>query len=183
VLGSAVNSVAAAAGHAGPGEWVVGPGAWATLTAFASGTEVAPGFTRIDAIQAPARPHEPFHDEPVITAPPEAAIPQLLDDLDRISPYISSALLARVLADPERPQIEADLRPVTILFAQIVGLEALAEALPEQAAAQAIQIYVGTMQEAIEQFGGVVNKLDIADEGVKLMAVFGAPTAYEDHAE
>src|SRR5204863_6807790 len=38
------------------------------------------------------------------------------------------------------------------------------------------------MQEAIDQFGGVVNKLDVADEGIKLVAIFGAPAAYEAHA-
>src|SRR6185295_30134 len=104
-------------------------------------------------------------------------------DLDRISPYIPPTLLGRILAEPQRPQIEADLRPVTVLFAQVLGLEALAEALPPDMAARAVQIYVGSMQAAVEQFGGVVNKLDVADEGIKLVAIFGAPAAYEDHAE
>src|SRR5262249_47188559 len=92
-------------------------------------------------------------------------------------------LLGRILTDPEQPQLEADLRPVTALFAQVAGLETLAEMLPPDQAAQAVQIYVGAMQAAIEQFGGVVNKLDVADEGIKLVAIFGAPAAYEDHAE
>ena len=52
-----------------------------------------------------------------MTEAPEAAIPRLLDDLDRISPYIPPLLLGRILADPEQPQLEADLRPVTALFA------------------------------------------------------------------
>src|SRR5262249_42620937 len=92
-------------------------------------------------------------------------------------------LLDRILADPERPRIEADLRPVTVLFAQVVGLEAAAEALPPALAAQAAQTYVASVQEAIEQFGGVVNKLDVADEGIKLVAILGAPVAYENHPE
>src|SRR6185295_5895724 len=104
-------------------------------------------------------------------------------DLDRISPYIPPTLLGRILTEPQRPQIEADLRPVPVLFAQALGLEALAEALPPEVAAHAVQIYVGSMQAAVEQFGGVVNKLDVADEGIKLVAIFGAPAAYEDHAE
>jgi predicted ATPase/class 3 adenylate cyclase len=119
----------------------------------------------------------------VVTDAPEVAIPRLLDDLDRISPYVPPLLLGRILADPERPQLEADLRPVTVLFAQVAGLETAAEALPPTQAAQAVQTYVVAMREAIEQFGGVVNKLDVADEGIKLVAIFGAPAAYEDHAE
>jgi class 3 adenylate cyclase/tetratricopeptide (TPR) repeat protein len=183
VLGATVNRVAAAEGHAHPDEVVAGPGAWATLAEFASGVEVAPGFYRVDEMRAPARPHLPLPEEPVVTEAPEQAIPRLLDDLDRICPYIPPVLLRRILAEPQRPQIEADLRPVTVLFAQVVGLETLAEALPPELAARAVQAYVGTMQAAIEQFGGVVNKLDVADEGIKLVAIFGAPAAYEDHAE
>jgi class 3 adenylate cyclase/tetratricopeptide (TPR) repeat protein len=183
VLGATVNGVAAAEGHARPNEVVVGPGAWATLAEFAAGEEVSPGFYRISTMRAPARPHPPLPDEAVVTEAPELAIPQLLDELDRLSPYIPQALLRRILAEPQRPQIEADLRPVTVLFAQVTGLEALAEALPHEAAARAVQAYVGPMQAAIEQFGGVVNKLDVADEGIKLVAIFGAPAAYEDHAE
>jgi class 3 adenylate cyclase/predicted ATPase len=183
VLGATVNGVAAAEGHAQPNEVVVGPGAWATLVEFADGQEVERGFYRISEMRAPARPHAPLPDEAVVTEPPELAIPQLLNDLDRISPYIPPTLLGRILAEPQRPQIEADLRPVTVLFAQALGLEALAEALPPELAAQAVQAYVSSMQAAVEQFGGVVNKLDVADEGIKLVAIFGAPAAYEDHAE
>jgi class 3 adenylate cyclase/tetratricopeptide (TPR) repeat protein len=183
VLGATVNAVAAAEGYARPSEVVVGPGAWGTLAEYTAGDEVGPGFYRIGAMRAPARPHLPLPDEPVVTDPPDLAIPQLLDELDRISPYIPATLLRRILAEPQRPQVEADLRPVTVLFAQVVGLEELAEALPPDTAAQAVQAYVATMQRAIELFGGVVNKLDVADEGVKLVAIFGAPAAYEDHAE
>ncbi len=183
VLGATVNRVATAEGHAEPGEVVAGPGAWATLAAYAVGEEVAPGFARIRSMRAPLSPHERAPDEPMLAAAPEVAIPLLLDDLDRISPYIPPVLLGRILLDPHLPQIEADLRPVTVLFAQAVGLEALAEALPAEPAGQVVQAYVAVMQAAVEQFGGVVNKIDVADEGIKLVAIFGAPTAYEDHAE
>src|SRR6266545_3042114 len=122
VLGATVNRVAAAEGYARPNEVVAGPGAWATLAAFADGEEIAPGFYRIGAMRAPARPHPPLADEPALTAAPELAIPRLLDELDRISPYIPPALLRRILAAPQLPQIEADLRPVSVLFAQVVGL-------------------------------------------------------------
>jgi class 3 adenylate cyclase/tetratricopeptide (TPR) repeat protein len=183
VLGATVNRVAVAEARARPNEVVAGPAAWAELASFAEGEQVGEGYYRISAMRAPARPHEPLPDEPAIAEAPERAIPALLDDLDQISPYVPRALLRRILAEPQLPQIEADLRPVSVLFAQVVGLEALAEALPPEQAAQAVQAYAGAMQAAIEQFGGVVNKLDVADEGAKLVGVFGAPAAYEDHAE
>lgn len=183
VLGATVNRVAIAEGHAQPNELVVGPQAWAALAGFVQAEPVAPGFYRVDAMRAPARPHVALPDDPPILTPPELAITQLLGELDRICHYIPAVLLRRILADPQLPQIEADLRPVTVLFAQVLGLEALAEALPPAQAAQAVQAYVAAMHAAIEQFGGMVNKLDVADAGVKLLAIFGAPAAYEDHAE
>ena len=183
VLGATVNRVAAAEGYAQPNEVVVGPGTWADIAELARADEIAPGFRRIHALRSPARPHMPLPENPPIVAPPAEAIPPLLDDLDRISRFIPPVLLGRILAEPQRPQIEAELRPVTVLFAQVVGLEDLAEALPPVEAARAVQVYVGAMHAAVERFGGMVNKLDVADEGVKLVAIFGAPAAYEDHPQ
>lgn len=184
VLGSTANRVARAEALARPGELVVGPGSWEVLQHFATEwEEVAPGFVGIRAMRPPAKPHEPLPPEPPIVAPPEAAIPELLDDLDRISPYVPQALRRRILASPELPQLEADLRPVTVLFAQVDGLAELVERLPRPQAARTLQSYVAEMQAVVEQFGGVVNKLDVADVGLRLVALFGAPAAYEDHAE
>jgi class 3 adenylate cyclase/tetratricopeptide (TPR) repeat protein len=178
-LGPTVNDVSRAEGLAGPEEVVVGPRAWESLAPIARGETVAPGFLRLTAVAPPAG--DAAAGAPAL--PEVAALPDLVDDLDRITPYIPPVLLDRILAAPESPRVEADLRPVTVIFAQTVGLEAIVEQLAPALAAQAIQVYMAQMQVAIEQFGGVVNKLDVADEGVKLVAIFGAPTAYEDHAE
>jgi class 3 adenylate cyclase/tetratricopeptide (TPR) repeat protein len=181
VLGATVNAVATAEGRAAAAEVVVGPGAWPRVARFVQAQPVGDGFHRIDAARPAKNPYRRLPDEPAMLQPPEEAIPLLLDDLDRISPYVPPALLERILAEPQRPQIEAELRPVTVLFAQLLGLETLAESLPPRDAARAIQMLVGAMQTAVEQFGGMVNKLDVADEGIKLVGIFGAPTAYEDH--
>ncbi|MDZ4717982.1 MAG: adenylate/guanylate cyclase domain-containing protein [Roseiflexaceae bacterium] len=183
VLGTTVNSVATAEGLASLGEVVVGPGTRARLMSDLSGVEVTPGYARITNLHGEAPRCLPPPELGPVYAEPQDAIPALLNDLDQLSAYIPDVLLSRILADPQRPQIEADLRPVTVIFAQVIGLEQLAEQLPAEQAARIIQIYVGAMQEVIEQFGGVVNKLDIADEGSRLVAIFGAPTAYEDHTE
>lgn len=179
-LGPVVNGVAAAEALAGPGEVVLGPRAWAPLGDHARGDRLDAGFLRLVGIDGPP-PDRLAPDAGQIG--PADTVEQLVDDLDRISPYLSAPLLARILAAPERPLVEADLRPVTSVFAQVVGLERLADSLPADEAAQAVQAYVQAMQEVVSRFGGVINKLDVADEGVKLLAIFGAPTAYEDHAE
>jgi class 3 adenylate cyclase/tetratricopeptide (TPR) repeat protein len=176
-LGTSVNSVARAEGYGGAGELVLGPGAWRDVAADAVGQEVAPGYWRVSALRAsPARP------APDAAVEAASSIPELLHQLERLSPYLPVGLLPRIVADPQRPQVEADLRPVTVLFAQVVGLTPLVEALDERRAAAVLDELIRPVQTIIERFGGVVNKLDLADEGDKLLAIFGAPVAYEDHA-
>ncbi|MCS6940413.1 MAG: tetratricopeptide repeat protein, partial [Roseiflexus sp.] len=180
-LGAVVNGVARAEALAGPGEIVLGRRTREMLPDIA-GELLHGGFFRLHAIANPVAPSGVgllnIEDAASI-----GTLTDLLDDLDRISPYIPSALLSRIIAVPDKPQIEADLRPVTALFAQVVGLEALAEVLPSVQSARIFERYMIAMQAAIAHYGGVINKLDVAEEGVKLLAIFGAPTAYEDHPE
>ncbi|MEM8531462.1 MAG: tetratricopeptide repeat protein [Chloroflexota bacterium] len=183
MLGTTVNRVAQAEHHAGPGEVVVGPGTWAALHNQVNGEMVIDQFFRIQSIHPPIQSHQVLPDEFSISELPEQAIPLIVADLEQLSPFLPPVLLNRILIEPQQPRLEAELRPVTVLFAQVIELEQIIEALPASFAAQVIQIYVGTMQRVIEQCGGVIDKLDIASEGFKLFAVFGAPAAYEDHAE
>jgi class 3 adenylate cyclase len=68
---------------------------------------------------------------------------------------------------------------VTVLFADLVGSTAYAgERDPERVRAQLERFY-GAMRDEIELTGGTVEKF----AGDAVMAVFGAPTALEDHAE
>jgi class 3 adenylate cyclase/tetratricopeptide (TPR) repeat protein len=181
-MGSTVNAVARAEGYGGRGELVLGPQAWAAVAGLAEGEQVADGFVRLCALR---------HTAPVAPPPPETAPPALDRDslaaiaaqLGQIAPYLPDTVLERILADPMQPRVEADLRPVSVLFAQVAGLSELVEALPAEAAARAVDAFLRAMQVAIQPFGGFVNKLDLADEGDKLLVVFGAPVAYEDHAE
>ncbi len=178
VLGETVNRVALAESYAGPEETVVGPAMWRAIGAAARGAAVRDGFVRLDGLEgaADAVPS-------AIALPDRDTIVQLLDDLDRICAYLPHQLLRRILAAPEQPQVEAELRPVTVLFAQVRGLERAVQQSDPDRAAQIVEAYVLPMQAAVRRFGGVVNKLDVADEGLKLLAVFGAPVAYEDHTE
>jgi class 3 adenylate cyclase/tetratricopeptide (TPR) repeat protein len=180
-LGAVVNGVARAEALAGPGEIVLGRRAHELLP-DATGEALHSGFFRLHVLAGPvALPG--FGQQHLDETASNGTLADLLDDLDRISPYIPPALLSRIIAIPDKPQIEADLRPVTALFVQIAGLEALAEVLPPEQSAQIFERYMTAMQSVIARYGGFINKLDVAEEGVKLLAIFGAPTAYEDHPE
>lgn len=184
-MGATVSAVARAEACAGPGEVVVGPRAWAALADVAEGEPLDAGFARVRALrvapQAVALPAAP----PLDAAAPSSLemVAHLAAQVERLGAYLPVELVTRIIADPRRPRVEADLRPVTVLFAQLSGLERLIEGRAAAEAAAAVNAVVGPLQVAVERFGGFVNKLDLAEEGIRLMAVFGAPLALEDHAE
>jgi class 3 adenylate cyclase/tetratricopeptide (TPR) repeat protein len=77
----------------------------------------------------------------------------------------------------EAPSAERKL--ATVLFADLVGSTELAGAEdPERTRAMLERFYEGMASE-VEQAGGTVEKF----AGDAVMAAFGVPTAYEDHAE
>ena len=76
------------------------------------------------------------------------------------------------------PQIETEpeLRRVTVLFADIQGSTALIQNLDPEQAAQLIDPALRTMIDAVERFDGIASH-----RGDGIMAIFGAPSASEDH--
>ncbi len=181
-FGSTVNRVAHAEAAGGRSELVVGPGTWPLIAASSDAIPLDAGYWKVNALHTPTAPAaNPAETLP--TGSPEELVPLLLQQLERISPYLPGDLLARIVADPQRPALEADLRPVTVLFAQVTGLGPLIETLDPPTATRLLDAVLQPMQAAVQQYGGFVNKLDLAEEGDKLLAIFGAPVACEDHAE
>src|SRR5436305_13430835 len=89
--------------------------------------------------------------------------------------------MSRLLASPvtQAPAIravEGDLRPVTILFADVRGFTRLAEVLPAEQLVAAINGCFEVLDEAIAHYGGEVDKF----LGDAVMATFGAPVAHDD---
>lgn len=72
--------------------------------------------------------------------------------------------------------VEGDLRPVTILFADVRGFTRLAEVLPPEKLVAAINGCFEVLDEAISHYGGEVDKF----LGDAVMATFGAPVAHDD---
>ena len=184
-MGATVSAVARAEACAGPREVVLGPRARVALADVVEGQSLDAGFARVQALRVAPSPialPAPLQLDEAPSPSPDMIAP-LAAQIERCGAYLPVELVTRIIADPQRPRVEADLRPVTVLFAQLAGLERLIEGRTAAEAAAAVNAVVGPLQVAVERFGGFVNKLDLADEGIRLMAVFGAPLALEDHAE
>ena len=72
--------------------------------------------------------------------------------------------------------VEPERRQVTVLFTDMVGFTSFSERSGEEAAFTLMRSLWKLMAEAVREHGGVV--LDFTGDGV--MAVFGAPVAFED---
>jgi adenylate cyclase len=84
-----------------------------------------------------------------------------------------------VATEPPPPQMPSERRPVTILFADLVGFSTLAEHLdPEDLRTVMTETFAELTQE-VEAREGIVEKFI----GDAVMAVFGAPVAHEDDPE
>jgi class 3 adenylate cyclase len=84
---------------------------------------------------------------------------------------------ARLAADDTLPHDE--LRPITALFADVVGSTGLGERLTPDEVKALIGECVTMMSRAVEEYGGVVQ----AYQGDGICAYFGVPAAHEDDPE
>ena len=80
-------------------------------------------------------------------------------------------------ATPRR--VEDERRPVTVLFADIVGSTALGERLEPDEAKVLVGECVTMMSRAVDEYGGTVQ----AYQGDGICAYFGVPAAHEDDPE
>src|SRR3989442_853077 len=90
--------------------------------------------------------------------------------------YTPPRLAQRILSS--RAELEGERKHVTILFADVKdSMELVASRDPEEAR-RVLDPVLELMMDAVHRYEGVVNQ--VMGDGV--MAIFGAPLAYEDHA-
>ncbi len=100
--------------------------------------------------------------------------------LDALQRAVSPGVADQILRDPDRYlRPGGERRTVSILFGDLRGYTSLAEELPPQEAMKVLNAYLGEIISAVYLHGGTVNQ--ILGDGV--MALFGAPIAYSDHAK
>jgi class 3 adenylate cyclase/tetratricopeptide (TPR) repeat protein len=83
-------------------------------------------------------------------------------------------------SDPHTtPILAGERRQVTVLFADISGFTALAETMDPEDVRQVMNACFAQLVPVVETYGGTIDKF-IGDE---IMALFGAPIAYDNDAE
>jgi DNA-binding winged helix-turn-helix (wHTH) protein len=111
----------------------------------------------------PAEPL-PVQEGPTHTSPSPARVP--------------TAVVEAALADPTKPQIDGEYKPISVLCGGIHDAAVVAARLDPEGLYRVLQTVVDLAHEVLQAYGGTLTQQ--TPEGVT--AVFGVPVAQEDHA-
>jgi adenylate cyclase len=92
--------------------------------------------------------------------------------------YVSDEVVEKLLEKGHRPHLEGESLPVTILFSDIRNFTTTSEKLNAHQVVEMLNAFFTSICEPILQEGGTVDKFI----GDSIMAVFGSPVPYKDHA-
>src|SRR5262249_362906 len=155
VDGDRLRQVAEAEHSAGPGETIISPETAAVLA------------SRTTPSALPPRP---------LTAPQLAPDMHLRTTIAALRGFMPGALRAWI--GEGLPEWLAELRPMSLLFVGVSGLDYTA---PD--ALERLQAFITASQEVIYRYEGSLNKFAVDDKGTILLAMFGAPPlAHADDA-
>jgi predicted ATPase/class 3 adenylate cyclase len=182
LTGRAINRVVTAMDSAAAGEVLLSDETLQSLDEVQVEQKLT-GLYRLCGIHS--RPSPPAHAPAWQPSPPSiATLRALLQRINILQPYLPFRLPRRFMGAQSR----GEFRPVTILFAQFEAFSKLVSMLELPAAierdpaivGQVLDLYYVRTQAIVHQYGGTINKIDMATAGDRLLAVFGAPTAHED---
>jgi adenylate cyclase len=92
--------------------------------------------------------------------------------------YVSDEVVEKLLTKGHRPRLEGESLSVTILFTDIRNFTTTSQKLNAHQVVEILNTFFGRICEPILQEGGTVDKFI----GDSIMAVFGSPVPYRDHA-
>ncbi|MBI4639682.1 MAG: HAMP domain-containing protein [Candidatus Tectomicrobia bacterium] len=98
---------------------------------------------------------------------------------DTLGRYVSPEVARTLLESPEGLRLGGEKREVTILMSDLRGYTRLAEEGDPATVMEFLNGYLGRMTEIIIEHGGTINEF----MGDGILAIFGAPLPYQDHAE
>jgi adenylate cyclase len=99
--------------------------------------------------------------------------------VSRFSQYVAPELVAEMADDPEQYTMEGESRELTVLFVDVRGFTTISEGLEPKELREYINLYLTAMSEDIrDSHQGTLDKYI----GDAVMAFWGAPVAFADHA-
>jgi len=92
--------------------------------------------------------------------------------------YVSTEIVEEIISNPLQLKLGGERKDITVLFSDIRGFTSMSESMEPEAVVSILNDYLAAMTDVILSWGGTIDKFI----GDAIMAVFGAPIPYEDHA-
>jgi adenylate cyclase len=92
--------------------------------------------------------------------------------------YLSPGVIDRIIDNPDALGLGGEEREITIFFSDVAKFSTISERLAPQELVALLNEYLSEMTDIILKHGGTVDKY----EGDAIIAFFGAPQPFEDHA-
>ena len=93
--------------------------------------------------------------------------------------YVSAKLVDELINNPSMLKLGGEKRVMTVFFSDIEGFTSISEQIPPEELVVLLNEYLTAMTDIILKYDGMVDKY----EGDAIMAVWGAPVYFEDHAK
>jgi adenylate cyclase len=94
------------------------------------------------------------------------------------SRYLAPAVIDQIVADPSRLKLGGQNLVMTAIFTDVRGFSAISEKLSAPALVELLNLYLTEMSNIVLENKGTIDKY----EGDAIIAFFGAPVVYPDHA-
>jgi len=99
--------------------------------------------------------------------------------VSRFGEYVAPELVAEMAEDPEKYNMDGESRELTVMFVDVRGFTTISEGLTPKQLREYINLYLTAMSEDIrDSHRGTLDKYI----GDAVMAFWGAPVAFPDHA-
>jgi adenylate cyclase len=92
--------------------------------------------------------------------------------------YVAPSVVDEIIKHPERLRLGGERRELTIFFCDIRNFTALSETLEPEEVVSVLHGFLNPMSKIVVKHGGTIDKF----MGDAIMALFGAPLHYPDHA-
>ncbi len=92
--------------------------------------------------------------------------------------YLSPKVIDRLVDDPSMLKLGGEKREITAFFSDVQGFSTISESLSPEELVELLNEYLTAMTDIVMKYEGTVDKF----EGDAVIAFFGAPVSYDDHA-